>query len=479
MARGGKASHNQRGRKNFRDGAYYASVTIGKRTVKEGECCAVWTASGSRRLITGPQRVRLFFSQVRFLDRYVADGSQYLSVKYRDGRTENHRGPIAMFHDPCIVEELRVQDAIKLAANEALVVYSETSRLSQPVGTACAGASTTKVAKVGKSPLQGESTPVREQEGSTVLRRIVRGPAVFAPAANEWVHTFSWHGSIHEGKGSKTGTLGDEKKPHALTFQKLRQMPDQMYFSVPQVRTADDAQLTVYGMIFYELDSIEKMLDCTNDPIGDFINGVSADVMRFAATLTYELLMTKTSELSELATFPILAQRMQDTGFRLLKIVYRGYSTSAQLQSMHDDAIAKRTKLRLSSDTVEVEQATQAMELRCKQERSQQEKQIEEAAKRHAMSLAEMDHEARSRRRDAEHEQELRHAQETNEARLHQQRLLHDEELRRLAALKELGVELTKLMVAETECKPDTHVRIDAATPPALHLEMPRKAGAR
>ena len=40
---------------------------------------------------------------------------------------------------------------------------------------------------------------------------------------------------------------------------------------------------------------------------------------------------------------------------------------------MHDDAIAKRTKLRLQSDTAEVEQAEQAMQLRCKQERSQQE----------------------------------------------------------------------------------------------------------
>lgn len=40
---------------------------------------------------------------------------------------------------------------------------------------------------------------------------------------------FSWHGSVRDGKGSKTGYVGDVKVPHALNFQVLRCMPDQMY----------------------------------------------------------------------------------------------------------------------------------------------------------------------------------------------------------------------------------------------------------
>jgi hypothetical protein len=40
-------------------------------------------------------------------------------------------------------------------------------------------------------------------------------------------------------------------------------------------------------MLFYEMTSIEKMLDATNDPIGDYINAASADVMTFASVLTY------------------------------------------------------------------------------------------------------------------------------------------------------------------------------------------------
>jgi len=126
---------------------------------------------------------------------------------------------------------------------------------------------------------------------------------------------------------------------------------------------------------------------------------------------------------------------------------------------MHDDAIAKRTKLRLTSDTIEVEQAQQAIQLRCKQERSEQEQQLGEAAKRHAMSLQELDH-----------KQKIRQQREVHEAALSQQRLDNDEELRRLAALKELSVDLTKLLVAENEARPDRHVRIDAALPPTVHL---------
>jgi hypothetical protein len=36
--------------------------------------------------------------------------------------------------------------------------------------------------------------------------------------------------------------------PHALNFSVLRCMPDQMYYSVKDVRTVDDANLTVCSL---------------------------------------------------------------------------------------------------------------------------------------------------------------------------------------------------------------------------------------
>ena len=77
-------------------------------------------------------------------------------------------------------------------------------------------------------------------------------------------------------------------------------------------------------MLFYELQDIEKMLDNTSDPIGDFINAASADVMGFGAANTYESLLERTDHLSELSTFPTVQSRMNAVGYTLNKVVYRG-----------------------------------------------------------------------------------------------------------------------------------------------------------
>jgi len=454
------ANSKGRSKKTFRGGEYYAHVWAGKRTVKEGECAAVWLPSGKRNLVQGPQRVRLYFSHVRFLDRHVADNNQFLKVQYRDGRREHRRGPVAQFFDPCVHQEMKVLDAYRLAANEALVVYRE------EFGSGRAGELVE--CTNGKSP---------EKKGDRVVRTIVKGPAVYFPEANEWVHTFSWHGSVTNGKGSQTGRPGDEKQPHALSFQKLRCMPDQMYFTVRDVRTSDDAQIQIHLMIFYELTQIERMLDATNDPIGDFINALSADVMKFGAANTYESMLQRTTTLGDVATYPTVTDRMKETGFRLLKVVYRGYSTSGQLQAIHDEAIAKRTRLRLQQDTAAVEQEEQAMQLRCKQERSHQEQEVAEAAARHSLSLLTLKEEQGRSDRDADHAQALRHLMESAETDVKAQRMKHDEELRRYEGLKAMGVDLTKYLCTVADQPPDQHIRIDSATPPALHMEMKKSEG--
>lgn len=424
----------------------------------------------------GPQRVRLWFSHVRFLDRHVADTNQYLVVQFRDGSKAHHRGPVALFFDPCIHEKVELRDAYKLAANEALVIYNEAENSAPAVGEKLQGPNVANGALASTKTVDAPAISPEEEARQTgfgrVERRIVRGPCVFIPSAMEWVHTFSWHGSIHEGKGSKTGTLGDQKQPHAINFEKLRCISDQMYLSVRDVRTSDDAKLTVHLMIFYELLNIEKMLDNTNDPIGDFVNAASADVMTFGAANTYEGLMERTSLLSQVETFPLLTNRMEQTGYKLAKVIYRGLATSDQLQAMHDEATTKRTKLRLASDTAQVEQEQQTMQLRCKQERSEREQQLHEAEARHKLALLALSEEQKRKDRDADFAQKMRHEHEAAEAARNRKIADNEEEARRLAALKGMGVELTKYLVAVAQPAPDKHLRIDSVSSPALHLDM-------
>jgi len=434
--------------------------------------------------------------------QHVADQGQYLMVQYRDGRVEHIRGPVELAFNPFEHVKITTNAATRLAANEAIVVYRKEAATATAVGGPLVAKQELLVSKAaanGAAPRVMVAEPQSGQEGAAhVERRIVHGPAVFMPDANEWVHTFSWHGSIGKnGKGSKTGTPGDEKVPHALEFTVLRCMPDQMYYTVREVRTSDDARVDVHLMIFYEMTSIETMLDNTNDLLGDFINAVAADVMTFSSKQTYELLLSDTSKLSHLDTYPILSQRMTQTGTKLLKVVYRGYSTSHQLQDMHDAAIMKRTKLRLEADAALGEQEKRAMELRGKQERAEQERLLEEQANQHRLALEGAQQQRQRAGRDEEHSQKLRHMQEEQEMVLTHEKAAHDEELRRLAeqhrieavaakahaeaqtaryaALKDMGVDLTAYLCAMAVAQPDQHLKIDSSVTPNVHVELPNK----
>jgi len=446
------------------------------------------------------------------LKRHVASQGEYLVVQYKDGRLEHLRGPQEVAFHPLEHEKIQTHEALRLAANEAVVVYRRHEHSATSAGgpqlvakvqelppATKTGASLTKPG--GAKPAVLTTEAAGEEGARHVERRVVHGPAVFIPDSNEWLHTFSWHGSVKaDGKGSKTGYAGDVKVPHALNFQVIRCMPDSIYLSVRDVRTIDDANLTVHLMLFYELKDIETMLDSTNDMTGDIINAASADVMTFTSRLTYETFLQETAELSRVENFPILSSRMSQTGNALLKVVYRGYGASAQLQEMHDQAISRRTKLRLEADAAREEQEKRSMELRCRKDRSTQEQELEATTAKHKLELLALNSAQEAKKHDEEHAQNLRYQQETYQVELANQRAVHEQELQRqteltnmraaelakaaevelqkYSSLKDMGVDLTSYLVAlaASNQQPDTHIKLEHSGgdhPPALHLELP------
>jgi len=455
--------------------------------------------SGERQVLCGPSSL-LFDPDVhldivvRPLKRHIADQSQYLVVQHLDGVREHLRGPVELCEDPFRHARIETLEAVKLAANECVVVYRR-----QPVfAELLAKTELVPNKKTSKAKMPDVSEPggrpqvlaaERTETGGAVHveRRVVHGPAVFMPNSEEWLHTFSWHGTkTKDGKGSKTGWAGDEKTPHALSFQVLRCMPDNMYYSVRDVRTHDDALITVHLMLFYELRDIETMLDGTNDLLGDFINAASADVMTFAASRTYERFLEDTAMLSETAQFPILGGRMEQTGSVLLKVVYRGYSASMALQEMHDEAISRRTRMRLESDGAREQEEQRAMALNARQQRSVQEQELKAAEERHALELQTMQREQERRMKDEEHAATLRYERERAQAELATERARYEEEQKReheaaalarkrladereeavakLRAMHDLGVDLTQYLVASQAPRPDHLLKIDAPT---------------
>lgn len=97
---------------------------------------------------------------------------------------------------------------------------------------------------------------------------------------------------------------------------------------------------------------------------------------------------------------------------------------------MHETAISRRTKLRLEADAAREEQEKLAMELRCREERAEQERALEEANVRHQLALMSLKKQQERAEAAERHAVDMRHEAERLRADLERKRAEHDEELR-------------------------------------------------
>ncbi len=380
-------------------------------TVEEGKRVMMTNKNGSMKVITGPARVWRVGRRFRAMQHYTAHPSEFLIVRFRDGRQEHLAGPAHVWMDPREHKDITMEEALPIADKEAVIVYAE------------------------------------DEETGEVARRIVHGPATFVPKPGEWLHTFKWHGNV-----------GGRKVPGALEFQKLWLLPDQMYHDVPDVRTADDAVLTIRLMMFFELVDIELMLSETHDPIGDFLNAATSDVVDFVGRHSFESFKQNTEKLNELATYKQLISRAEQIGYRVNRVVYRGYGAKASLEQMHDQAIESRTKLQLEKATEQQAQELEDLKLERNIARGQKER---EDKRRSADAELEMQAKARDFNREQvrlDAEQRDRLAREAD-----QRRQEH------LAALAGLGVDLTQYLTQDRADKV-IEVRGNGAQP-HVHLQ--------
>ena len=261
---------------------------------------------------------------------YAGEG-QYLEVNQRAGPRLCLPGPNQLHMDPTKHASIHVRDAILVNANEALVIYGNSEK---------GGSQEEKLKPIVEGGFE---------------RRVLYGPTRYVPKPDEWIHEFSWHGTDPHNKTAKVKDM--------LKFKLLRIIADQFYYNVREVRTKDDTTITVKLMIFFELVDVVKMLDRTHDPIADFINAVASDTVQHCSGLTYEQFVENTSQMNELATFGSLCSRAETIGYKINKVVFRGFHSSDALQAMHDKAIQERTRLKLEGDTEEHRQRTLDMRL--------------------------------------------------------------------------------------------------------------------
>lgn len=233
-------------------------------TIEQGERYMVTSkVTGKCAFVDGPTRIFLYRKTKRQMRKHMCTEKQYLEVTYNDGRTRHIHGPTFLYENPLEIRKVTQKPLHMLSASEMIVVYRHE----------------------GNADNKGK-------ESGNVVRCNVQGPCVYMLKETEWLHQFSWHGPKPDNKAHH----------HAKqrNFEVLVTTPESLYYNVKDVRTKDDAILSIKLMLFYYMSDIERMLDTTQDPIGDFLNAVCADVISFASTRDYETLLEESHLLNDL-----------------------------------------------------------------------------------------------------------------------------------------------------------------------------------
>lgn len=407
--------------KPFRDGSYCKRLWVGKRTVKQGECAAIWDDKGTCSLVLGPRRVWAFFSTIRFLTFHRAGKQEYIVVNFKDGRQENIPGPRTMFENPVEHTSVFVKSAIQVSNSEALVIYRDgrananNQSLAQGMG---ALSSVVKVEDAGRD--------------NSLSRRVLRGPALFVPHADEWVHQFTW-----------TSMLGENSAPD--NFTKLQLSTQALHYTVTKVRTSDEASLDISLVVCYSLIDVDKALD-TNDPIRDIAQALTTDVTKFGGSYSLEGLLDGSSGLNDIANFPTLSARSMDVGFGISSVMYRGYSASSELQKMLDQTITSRRRHRLQQEEVEAEQQLQTLRLKSDMALSAQQNTREQQKQDLALVLQAQQDKYDAAKLREQHEQQLGMQEQAFHQRMGLAGKQDEATLAALAGLKDIGVDLNRYL---------------------------------
>lgn len=308
----------------FRSGSYVRFVRLGGRTIKDGEAAVIWNSQGISRLVVGPQRVTLWYSTVRFLDRCKAEAHEYLKLRYRDGRVEHIHGPISMYINPALHDAVEVKQGVQLGTkDDCITVFSGTT-----------------VAKSTEGPVEGPSEDNKLQTTTTSKRRVVYGPRVHFPAPGEVVHTFQWKSpSPDVGKAQ----LVDSEK---MSFQVLSTSKTFFWNTKLLLLSSDAHHVPVELSISYQIASVEKCAQA-QDPFQALEPALLHDANRCSLTEA----SIRTSDLTK-ASFPSFCEAMNNVGFRLMNIQVLASKESIE-SKMAADKLAKKEAERTMDERIQ------------------------------------------------------------------------------------------------------------------------------
>jgi len=190
-------------------------------------------------------------------------------------------------------------------------------------------------------------------------------------------------------------------------------------------------------------------------------------VVSFVGQHDFESFKQNTNRLNDLETYRQLTGRAGQRGYRINKVVYRGYDAPKSLQLMHDQAIESRTKLQLERAT-EQAQDLENIKLDCQITRSTKRRTEQTTEAVHDMELAHRRQEAELKQREAAYalnrEQRRQDAELQHEIRVRQAA----QQREHLAVLRDMGVDLTEYL---TQGRADRVIELRGDSHPHIHLD--------
>jgi hypothetical protein len=381
--------------RDFRNGSYHRYVTVGKRTVKDGEAAVFWNINGVSREIVGPRLVRLFYSNVRFLNRHTATREQHLVVSHRNGEIEHIEGPRSMFENPVKHTSIRVVDSLYLeTASHKIVVYSE-----MPIGI----------------KLEAKDS----EEG--IQRSIISGPKRFMPEVNQSMHTFKWGNSFN------------------FLDNRIIDTSEQQWELKVECLSRDSINATATLLISIAFVKVENLL-LSKDPFAEMRNAINADLSAYGSKLTWDDMLTVfRDDIREKGTLAQLYDRADTIGVEVRNVLLKNIEADAKIMA--------RVQSKRDADTKFEQERMRALELQKIEANQMEQRQKMEKIKLEAQSLLVESQQLLARK---EKEHALQILKEENDAKALERERRNKETLDFLKEMKTMGVNLDTFLTANT-----------------------------
>ena len=164
-----------------------------------------------------------------------------------------------------------------------------------------------------------------------------------------------------------------------------------------------------------------------------------------------------------------MQQRAERIGYRINKVVYRGYHASDKLQAMHDSTIEARTGLKLGAETERQAQDLADLKLKRETERANLQQQLQREQVEHENRLKRLAHDESLRAAEAASQQAADAKRRLNQIDVEFTAARNGEQLNLLKSMQAMQVNLTRYLVAQYQ-NPDRLIRIQGDKDAQLHL---------